>query len=247
MMVGARAVASRFATMGRYVHTAPQACSPAIKDRFKEMIEDRTASLFRTLNVDPTSDAPLPPVPQPPLPPLFNTQEIYTQLTQSGLSAGKASTLLAILKKFTNAMAERCKEQSVPISASANETYLFDAASSEIRDEITLLRQSSVTSFRSQLARLQRDVEILDQESMEMATLLKADLDMEVHERKNATRDDENAIAMKIHDLSNKISTRLNSELKSEIENLRWQITRRSLTSVALIAAGILYFAHFRG
>ncbi|GMM51722.1 hypothetical protein DASB73_026850 [Starmerella bacillaris] len=230
----------------RSIHTANTVEMPVIKDRFKEMLDDRTSSLFRSLNMDetghskPTSETST----MKSHPIYFSTQELYSGLVKGGLTSKQATVLLEVLETFNNEIASQSLSQSVPISADANGRYLIDAASSEIRDEVVLSRQASITTFRSQLARLQRDVEILEQEAMEKATMLKADLDMEIHERKISTRDDENAIDMQIHDLNNKISTRLNSDLKSEIENLRWQITRRSLTCVALISAGVMYIAH---
>lgn len=171
----------------------------------------------------------------------FDTQDVYSELRSSGLTPGQAEIIMRTMQELIHELIATCKDNSVPISAAANEAYLFDAASSEVRNEISNYRQSETTTYRFGLARLQRDVEILVHEAAEMTNLLKSDLDIEVHERKNATRAEENIIQLKIQELNNKISTRLNSDLKSEIENLRWQITRRSLAAIAVIVAMFIW------
>lgn len=167
----------------------------------------------------------------------IDTQDIYAELRSAGLSRGLAELLMRVIQELINDLVLTCKERAVPNSAAANEAYLFDAASSEVRNEIITSRQTQATTYRSGVARLQRDVEILEHIATEMTNLLKSDMDFEVHERKNAARGEENVIQLKIQELNNKISTRLNSDLKSEIENLRWQITRRSLAAIGVVAA----------
>lgn len=171
----------------------------------------------------------------------FDTQDVYSELRSSGLTPSQAEIIMRTMQELIHELIATCKDRSVPISAAANEAYLFDAASSEVRNDISNYRLSETTMYRFGLARLQRDVEILVHEAAEMTNLLKSDLDIEVHERKNATRAEENIIQLKIQELNNKISTRLNSDLKSEIENLRWQITRRSLAAIAIIVAMFLW------
>lgn len=236
-------------------------------DRFLEMMDDRTFSLLRSLrvNVDQIKEdvktraaqgkpltRPIPFVEAVEVPSggetakgemknYFDTQEVYSELRFAGLTAKQANIIMRIMHDLINSLVASCTERAVPASAGANEAYLFDAASSEVRNEISNSRQTHATSYRSGLARLQRDVEILEHEANEMTNLLKADLDIEVHERKNSARAEENVIQLKIQDLHNKISTRLNSELKSEIENLRWQITRRSLAAIAIIAGSLIW------
>lgn len=236
-------------------------------DRFLEMMDDRTFSLLRSLRVDvekikedvkaraaegkPVA-RPIPFVEAVEVPSgdetskgavknYFDTQEVYSELRFAGLTAKQANIIMRIMHELINSLVASCTDRAVPSSAGANEAYLFDAASSEVRNEISNSRQTHATSYRSGLARLQRDVEILEHEANEMTNLLKADLDIEVHERKNSARAEENVIQLKIQDLHNKISTRLNSELKSEIENLRWQITRRSLAAIAIIAGSLIW------
>lgn len=219
---------------------------------FEDMMEDRTRALIRSLGVSPlnnteeSSNNPMAAIPvrealEPSQVYHFDTQKIYSTLKYAGCTRGQADIVMRTLRDMIGEFVKDCQDSSVPNSAGANEAYLFDAASSEMRNDIGTYRLGQLAQHRSGLARLQRGVEILEHEATEMASELKSDLDIEFHERKNAARDEENTINMRIQELHHKISTRLNSELKSEIENLRWQITRRSLTAIGTVVATLLY------
>jgi len=47
-------------------------------------------------------------------------------------------------------------------------------------------------------------------------------------------------IKMKIKDLDNKISTNINSDIKSDIESLRWQTTRSGLFAILVLVFSII-------
>lgn len=246
-----------FQTLHRFYATSNTEKTPIIPKKsadtgFEEMMEDRTKALIRSLGVAPmegtveSSDNPMAAVPvrealEPARVYHFDTQKIYYTLKYAGLTQSQADIVMRTLRDMTGEFAKDCEDSSVPSSAGANEAYLFDAASSEMRNDVETNRIGQFALHKSGLARLQRGVEILEHEATEMASQLKSDLDIEFHERKNAARDEENTINMRIQELYHKISTRLNSELKSEIENLRWQITRRSLAAIGTVVATLLY------
>lgn len=232
---------------------------PPQSDHFRDLIDGRTNSLFKSLGVDSkqiehsfaenkASGAPLNPSKKGQTSdvdvsklPFISTQLVYENLRKADFSKEQAEIITQCLDQVTSHFAHEFKQTSVPESASANETYLFDAASSEMYNEVQAYRRGQLSVLKSAMTRLQRDIEILSHEGTEMCNQLKADLDIEFFERKNQSRIEENAMQIRIQDLNNKISTRLNSELKSEIENLRWHITRRSLLTVAFVTASVIY------
>lgn len=172
---------------------------------------------------------------------LFDTYNIYLGLQRDGKFTSAQSDLLmqGLGDMLARALA-RTSELCVANATSENEAYLFEAACSELRNEIQMSRKAQSEQFRSDLARLQRDVDILQHEIEESVHTLKVELDMEINERKNSTRVDENTVQLQIQELNNKIAIQINSDVKSEIERLRWQTTRRGLTAVIFVAVMLL-------
>jgi hypothetical protein len=170
----------------------------------------------------------------------FDTQKIYSSLKYSGFASGQADVLMLTMRDMLARALVECKETSVPLWASENEAYLFEAACSELKNDIQTARQTQSERYRTGLARLQREVEILQHEMDEIVNTLKVELDMEVNERKNATRAEENSIQLKTQEVNNRITININSDVKSEIEALRWQTTRRGLMAVIFAAALLL-------
>lgn len=170
----------------------------------------------------------------------FDTQKIYSGLKYSGFTDGQAEVVMLTVKDMLAIRLANLKENSYPISAAENEAYLFEAACSEIRNDIQIGRQTQAEEYRSSQAALQRDVEILQQEMNEMISTLKSEVEMEVNERKNSTKAEETTIDLRIQELNNRITIDIISDIKSKIEALRWQTTRRGLIAVLMVAFGIL-------
>lgn len=176
----------------------------------------------------------------------FDTQKIYNGLKYAGFTDGQADTVMLTITDFMLKGLEEVKEHSIPQWAAENEAYLFEAACSEIRNDIQTSRQDQAEQYRSGLARVQRDLEALQHEANEIIQQLKTDLEMEINDRKDATRTEENKIHLEIQELNNKIITDINSDAKSDIEALRWQTTRRGLTGI-IIVAGCILLATIKG
>lgn len=170
----------------------------------------------------------------------FDTQKVYSSLKYAGFSSGQADAVMQTLRDMLYMAMSDCRENAVQLAIVENEAYLFEAACSELRNEIQTDRTAQAESYRVNLARLSRDVELLRHEIEETVNSMKSEIDMEVNERKNATRAEESQIELKIQELNNKITIDINSEIKSEIEALRWQTTRRGLLAIIIVAFSIL-------
>lgn len=170
----------------------------------------------------------------------FDTQKVYSNLRYAGYTRAQADIIMSVMRDMVDDVVEELDQNCVPNATGENEAYLFDATSSEMRDETQVGRINQASQYRSSLARIQRDVEIMQHQANEMATLLKADMDMEMNERKNAARVEENHIQLKIQELNHQI-TRLATYLKSEIETLRWQLTRRGIVAIIVVAVATMF------
>lgn len=170
----------------------------------------------------------------------FDTNKVYTNLRFSGFTEGQSDIIMRAMRDILTHNLEECNEESISQSNADNEAYLFEAARSELKTEVQKLREIQSAEYSSNLARLQRDVEIAAQELNESITTMKSGIDLDINERKNTTRQDASLVDMKLQELNNRIQIDIVSDLKSEIEGLRWQTTRRGLTAVVVVLAALL-------
>ena len=121
-------------------------------------------------------------------------------------------------------------------SLKIKETYLFRAACSELRTEILNARKASTNKMATQRAHLQHEVDILSQKASQEALTLKDDLRGMLNDRRMDVRMDQQARDSAIQELNYKITVALNSDSKSEVEGLRWILTRRAAMAIAGMA-----------
>jgi hypothetical protein len=88
----------------------------------------------------------------------------------------------------------------------------------------------------SQRAHLQHEVDILSQKASQEALTLKDDLRGMLNDRRMDVRMEQQARESAIQELNYKITVSLNSDSKSEIEGLRWILTRRAAMTIASMA-----------
>ncbi|KAL8931193.1 MAG: hypothetical protein Q9216_007259, partial [Gyalolechia sp. 2 TL-2023] len=133
------------------------------------------------------------------------------------------------------------------------ETYLFRAACSELRTEIANTRRTTHRTSTTNLSHLTHETDILSQRLTQEASALKDSLRGLLNDRKMAVRMEQQAMDQAIQELNYKITVKLMSGSKSEVEGLRWVLTRRAamaIASMALLILGSLryttYWLHVR-
>ena len=89
----------------------------------------------------------------------------------------------------------------------------------------------------TQRAHLQHEVDILSQKVSQEALALKDDLRGMLNDRKMAVRMQQRGRDSAIQELNYKITVALNSDSKSEVEGLRWILTRRAAIAIASMAS----------
>ena len=143
-----------------------------------------------------------------------------------------------------------CPRRSTPIllfpvlnnNSKMQETYLFRAAFSELRTEILNARKASTNKMATQRAHLQHEVDILSQKASQEALTLKDDLRGMLNDRRMDVRMEQQARDVAIQELNYKITVALNSDSKSEVEGLRWVLTRRAALAIAGMAREFFNF-----
>uniref|UniRef100_A0A8H7TQ07 Uncharacterized protein n=4 Tax=Clonostachys TaxID=110564 RepID=A0A8H7TQ07_BIOOC len=128
------------------------------------------------------------------------------------------------------------QESLVSKSDVENESYLFNAACSELGQEIKNNRRLQDEQVRQQRTHLQHEVDILQQSLNQEVSTLNDNIRGMFNDRKMAVRAEQTTAEGAIQQINYKISTSLVSDMKSEIEGVRWILIRRSATGIFFMA-----------
>lgn len=202
------------------------------------------APLERVLHMDPPADPPTDPsIPHLHAPPYvhhFDSWTLVKQVEEGGFTDAQAITAMKAVRGLLAHNLDVAKEGLVSKSDVENETYLFRAACSELRTEIQNTRRANEETMRRERTLLQHEVDILNQKLTQELMTLKDDLRGMFNDRKIAVREEQRSMESKIQDINYKITVALNSDSKSEVEGLRWVLTRRSVLGIIFMAFMVL-------
>lgn len=195
-------------------------------------------------SVEKPEEHKLPHLHTPPYVHHFDTYTLVNDLQRGGFSAEQSVTVMKAVRGLLAQNLDVAREGLVGKSDVENEVYLFRAACSELRTEILNLRRSSTSKQKTQLSHLQHTYDILSQRTTAELASLRDELKGMLNDRRMDTRENSQVLDSAISELNYKISVNLNSETKSEVEGLRWVLTRRAAMAIAF--AGILILGSLR-
>ena len=166
----------------------------------------------------------------------FDTYSLVRDLAKSGFTEDQAITIMKSVRLMLANNLDLAKEGLVSKSDVENEMYLFRAACSELRTSLQTSRGSEIQRQRTQRTHLQHEADILGQKVNQDLAGLKDDLRGMFNERKLAVQEEKRSLDGKIQQVNYEITVMLNSDCKSEIEGLRWVLTRRAALAIAISA-----------
>ncbi|KAB2581205.1 MOZ protein represents a chromatin-associated acetyltransferase [Lasiodiplodia theobromae] len=175
----------------------------------------------------------------------FDTWSLVKQLTASGFTEEQSVSLMKAIRAQLNDNVELARAGLVGKSDVENETYLFRAACSELRTEVGNNRKAENERMSTQRNQLQHEVDILGQRLGQDTSHLREEVKGMFDDRKMAVRMEQKTMESKIQELNYKITVALNSDARSEVEGLRWIITRRAVTALVVVAVAILATLRF--
>lgn len=170
----------------------------------------------------------------------FDTYTLVQQVEKGGFTTEQAITAMKAVRGLLAFNLDVAKAGLVSKYDVENETYLFRAACSELKTEIQNQRKANDEAMRRERTLLQHEVDILNQKLTQELLTLKDDLKGMFDDRKMAVRMEQRAMESKIQELNYKITVALNSDSKSEVEGLRWVLTRRSVLGILFMALMVL-------
>ncbi|CUS11907.1 unnamed protein product [Tuber aestivum] len=166
----------------------------------------------------------------------FDTYSLAKGLEGSGFTKGQAVTVMKGVRGLLANNLDVARENLVSKSNVENDSYLFHAACSELRNGIQNERKTQIDQLRVEGASIQQEFDLLSQRFLEDIMSLKDELNGLFNDRKMVTRAEQRAMENKIQELNYKITILINSDMKSEIEKLRWTTTRRGLIAIGALA-----------
>ncbi|RPA87173.1 hypothetical protein BJ508DRAFT_410717 [Ascobolus immersus RN42] len=170
----------------------------------------------------------------------FSTYDMMQRLQFATFTPAQSEALVKAMKSKLRVELENAKGVFLDKSRSENESYLFHAAASELRNEIFQSRRAQVEEMRRDRAKAQAEFDDVNTRFTEEVASFKNELTGMFNERKMETRAEQRAMENKIQELNYKITVLIKSELKSDVEALRWITTRRALMAIAFLAIFIV-------
>ncbi|EJT97570.1 hypothetical protein DACRYDRAFT_111613 [Dacryopinax primogenitus] len=201
-------------------------------------------------NSTPSSSSSLP-VPYPPTPPLppraqsqkppFDTHAFIRHLTAHGFPEGRGKAIMRVALEEVGRKRWEAEGRGISRGDLENQAYLFRAALSELRSESSSRSRASSASIRSTLTALRREVDSLSQKVKEDVDTLRHEIQMEVNTRKNESRLETKVPEVEMEEVNHK-STITIGELRTEIEQAKWNNTRRGVGVIAFFVVFIIAF-----
>ncbi|KAF4638027.1 hypothetical protein G7Y89_g46 [Cudoniella acicularis] len=170
----------------------------------------------------------------------FDTYTLVQQVESGGFTKEQSITAMKAVRGLLALNLDVARAGLVSKSDVENETYLFRAACSELKTEVQNNRRANEEAMRRERTLLQHEVDILNQKLNQELLSLKDDLKGMFDDRKMSVRQEQRTMESAIQELNYKITVSLNSDSKSEVEGLRWVLTRRSVMGILFMAFMVL-------
>lgn len=166
----------------------------------------------------------------------FDTYSLVRDLSNGGFGQNNSVIIMKAVRRILQNNIDLAKHSLTSKSDVENESYLFKAACSELQSSLQMSRNSEMQRQRASRTQLQHEIDILSQRLNQELSGLKDDIKGMFNDHKMTTREHQRSIDTSVQELNYKITVSLNSDGKSEIEGLRWILTRRAAFAVATSA-----------
>ncbi|KAJ5717667.1 hypothetical protein N7488_003313 [Penicillium malachiteum] len=175
----------------------------------------------------------------------FDTYSLVQDLSGSGFTKKQSTTIMKAVRSILQNNLDFAKQSLTSKSDEENESYLFKAACSELQQSLQMARNSEVQRQRASRGQLEHETDILSQRLNQELSGMKDEIKGMFNDHKMTTREHQRSIDTSVQELNYKITVSLNSDGKSEIEGLRWILTRRAALAVATCAFMMIVFLKY--
>lgn len=165
----------------------------------------------------------------------FDTYSLVRRLEAGGWTKPQAITVMKSMRLLLGDNLDNASQALVSKSDVENESYLFSAACSELRTEVFARRVALQEQMRMERDQLQHEHDILEQRLGQETAAMKDELRGMFDDRKMAVRNEQRAMESKVQELNYKITVSLQADSKSDVEGVRWVLTRRVILTLGII------------
>ncbi|KAJ5375539.1 Protein of unknown function DUF1640 [Penicillium concentricum] len=213
---------------------------------FDDVLHMPSPSVYLSPTGEPSSSDGRPPHLSPaPYVHHFDTYSLVQDLSKGGYSEEQSTTIMKAVRAILQNNLSLARESLTSKSDVENEEYLFKAACSELQSSLQTARNSEIQHQRSSRTQLQHETDIISQRLSQELSGMKDDIKGMFNDHKMTTREQQRSIDTSVQELNYKITVSLNSDGKSEIEGLRWILTRRAALTIAICAFMIIVFLKY--
>lgn len=182
------------------------------------------------------------------LDPYIDTYSIYKELRNVGFTSNQSDQIISLLIYQLNSKLTKLSTIYAQNFELENEQYLFESAQQEIRVDITRSRDRHIDELIALINILERDFNAITDELNNDFLKLRNDSAVMINEAKSENTLQSKKMFLKIQETNHKITTDLSSNIKSEIESLRWYLSRWGLITLltSLFMALIIFYSSKR-
>ncbi|KAI5964846.1 uncharacterized protein KGF55_001916 [Candida pseudojiufengensis] len=179
------------------------------------------------------------------LEPYLDTYKVYSRLKEAGFTDEQSDQIIHLLIYQLNSKLSKLSTIYAQKYELESEQYLFESAQQEIRVDITRSREQHVNELITLVNILERDFNIITDELNNDYLKLKNDSKVAIEEQKSDNTLNVKKLYLRIQETNHKITTELDSHIRSEIESLRWYLSRWGLITLfaSLFVTSLIFFS----
>lgn len=172
----------------------------------------------------------------------LDTLYLYNKLSANGFDSKQSNVVIELLLDILDQeFFESYNDRFLRKMELENQSHLFNAAETELRYSIQNARENSINERTLEMMQLDRDLNSFNDELNELIiNLLTKDSKVDFNDQKIENTLLQRDINLRLKDCNNKIGTKIIGNIKSEIENLRWQTTRSGLLAILILVFFIM-------
>ncbi|KAF5393875.1 hypothetical protein D9757_000090 [Collybiopsis confluens] len=171
-------------------------------------------------------------------PPPFDTHSFFTALERT-FPEPIARNLMRATRALLVDRIGRVRRDGLTLKDLDNQAYLFRAALSELRSEITLNTKNDSATVQTATTALRREVDRLEVVMKEQTATLKHEIQIDLDNRKNEVKDEFTRKDIAIEELLNKSIVAI-SDLRTDVEEVKWDNMRRAVGGLFAFATIII-------
>ncbi|KAF8913837.1 hypothetical protein CPB84DRAFT_1757678, partial [Gymnopilus junonius] len=176
--------------------------------------------------------------------PPFHTHAFFAALEKT-FAEQTARSLMRATRALLVDRIGRVRREGLTVKDLDNQAYLFRAALSELRAEMTMATKNDSAAIRAATAALRREVDRLDVKMKEDIGNLKHEIQMELDSRKNEAKADFKQQDIKIEEVLNKAIVNI-SDLRTDVEEIKWDNMRKAVVTLSAFVLAIIIMMEIR-